>query len=48
MVFIRYSEGAKVYKMSDPGTGRVHTSGNIIFDESRGWWGIRRMTAATR
>jgi hypothetical protein len=37
MVFIGYSKGAKVYRMLDPGTGHVHTSCDIIFDESRGW-----------
>jgi hypothetical protein len=37
MVFIGYSEGAKVYQMLEPGTRRVHVSCNVIFDESRGW-----------
>jgi hypothetical protein len=37
MVFIGYSEGAKAYKMLDPGTGRLHTLHDIIFDESKGW-----------
>jgi hypothetical protein len=37
MVFIGYSEGAKAYMMLDPGTKRIHTLRDIIFDESRGW-----------
>jgi hypothetical protein len=37
MVFIGYSEGVEAYKMLDPGTGRLHTLRDIIFDESRGW-----------
>jgi hypothetical protein len=37
MVLIGYSEGAKAYRLFDPATGRVHTSRDAIFDESRGW-----------
>jgi transposase InsO family protein len=37
MVFIGYSEGAKVYHMLEPSTGNVHVSRDVVFDESRGW-----------
>jgi hypothetical protein len=37
MVFIGYTKGAKAYRLFDPMTGRVHTSRDVIFDESRGW-----------
>jgi hypothetical protein len=37
MVFIGYSKGAKAYRMLYPSIGHVHTSRDIIFDESRGW-----------
>jgi hypothetical protein len=37
MVFIRYSEGAKAYRMLQPSTGHVYVSRDVVFDESRGW-----------
>jgi hypothetical protein len=37
MVFIGYSEGAKAYRMWDLGTGCVHVSRDVIFDENGGW-----------
>jgi hypothetical protein len=37
MVFIGYSVGAKAYRMLEPGTGRVHVSRDVVFDESREW-----------
>jgi transposase InsO family protein len=37
MVFIGYSEGAKAYRMLEPGTGRVHVYRDVIFDKNRGW-----------
>jgi hypothetical protein len=36
-VFISYAEGSKAYHILDPGTQRVRTMHNIIFDEGRGW-----------
>jgi hypothetical protein len=37
MVFIGCSEGAKVYRMLESDTGRIHVSRDVIFDENRGW-----------
>jgi hypothetical protein len=37
MVFIGYFEGAKAYRMLELGTGCVHVSRDVIFDENRGW-----------
>jgi hypothetical protein len=48
MVFIGYSEGAKAYRLMDPLTKWVHTSRDVIFDESRGGIGARRQAAASR
>jgi hypothetical protein len=36
MVFIRYSRGVKVYRLLDPVIEHIHTSHDVIFDESRG------------
>jgi transposase InsO family protein len=36
-VFIGYAEGSKAYHILDPGTQRVHTTHDIVFDEGRGW-----------
>jgi hypothetical protein len=36
-VFIGYAEGSKAYHILDPGTQRVHTTRDIVFDEGRGW-----------
>jgi hypothetical protein len=36
-VFIGYTEGSKAYRILDPGTLRVHTARDIVFDEGRGW-----------
>jgi hypothetical protein len=37
MVFIGYFEGAKAYRMLDPGSGCIHVSRDVIFDKNRGW-----------
>jgi hypothetical protein len=37
VVFIGYVEGSKAYRILDPGTQRVHTTRDIVFDEGRGW-----------
>jgi hypothetical protein len=36
-VFIGYAEGSKAYHILDPGTQRVRTTHNIVFDEGQGW-----------
>jgi hypothetical protein len=36
-VFIGYVEGSKAYHILDPGTQRVRTTCDIVFDEGRGW-----------
>jgi hypothetical protein len=36
-VFISYAEGSKTYRILDPGTQRVHTMRDVVFDEGRGW-----------
>jgi transposase InsO family protein len=36
-VFIDYAEGSKAYRILDPGTQRVRTTRDIVFDEGRGW-----------
>jgi hypothetical protein len=36
-VFIGYVEGSKAYRILDPGTQRVRTMRNVVFDEGRGW-----------
>jgi hypothetical protein len=36
-VFIGYTEGSKAYRILDPGTQRVHTMHDVVFDEGRGW-----------
>jgi hypothetical protein len=36
-VFISYSEGSRAYRILDPGTQRVCTTRDIVFDEGRGW-----------
>jgi hypothetical protein len=36
-VFISYAEGLKAYHILDPGTQRVHTMRDVVFDEGRGW-----------
>jgi hypothetical protein len=36
-VFIGYTEGSKVYRILDPGTQRVRTTRDVVFDEGRGW-----------
>jgi hypothetical protein len=32
-VFISYAEGSKAYRILDPGTQRVHTTCDVVFDE---------------
>jgi hypothetical protein len=32
-VFIGYAEGSKAYRNLDPGTQRVHTTRDVVFDE---------------
>jgi hypothetical protein len=36
-VFIGYAEGSKAYHILDPGTLRVRTARDVVFDEGRGW-----------
>jgi hypothetical protein len=36
-LFIGYAEGSKAYRILDPGTQRVRTVRDIVFDEGRGW-----------
>jgi hypothetical protein len=36
-VFIGYAEGSKAYHILDPGTQRVRTMRDVVFDEGRGW-----------
>jgi hypothetical protein len=36
-VFIGYAEGSKAYRILDPGTHRVRTTCDVVFDEWRGW-----------
>jgi hypothetical protein len=36
-VFIGYAEGSKAYRIIDPGTQRVRTTHDVVFDEGRGW-----------
>jgi hypothetical protein len=35
-VFIGYAEGLKAYRILDPGTQRVRTTRDVVFDEGRG------------
>jgi hypothetical protein len=37
-MFIGYVEGSKAYHILDPGTQRVRTTHNIVFDEGRWGW----------
>jgi hypothetical protein len=36
-VFIGYAEGSKAYRILEPGTQRVRTMRDIVFDEGQGW-----------
>jgi hypothetical protein len=36
-VFIGYADGSKAYRILGPGTQRVRTMRDIVFDEGRGW-----------
>jgi hypothetical protein len=36
-VFIGYAKGSKAYRILHPGTQRVHTTHDVVFDEGRGW-----------
>jgi hypothetical protein len=36
-VFIGYTEGSKAYRILDPGTQRVRTTHDVVFDKGRGW-----------
>jgi hypothetical protein len=36
-VFIGYAEGSKAYDILDPGTQRVRTAHDLVFDEWQGW-----------
>jgi hypothetical protein len=36
-VFIGYAEGSNAYRILDPGTQRVRTTHDVVFDEGRGW-----------
>jgi hypothetical protein len=35
-VFIGYAEGSKLYRILDPGTQRVRTTRDVVFDKGRG------------
>jgi hypothetical protein len=35
-LFISYVEGSKAYHILDPGTQRVHTTRDVVFNEGRG------------
>jgi hypothetical protein len=35
-VFIGYAEGSKAYCILDPGTQRVRTARDVVFEEGRG------------
>jgi hypothetical protein len=37
VVLIGYTEGLKAYRILDPGTQRVRTTRDVVFDEGRGW-----------
>lgn len=37
MVFIGYEEGTKGYRVFNLGTGRVHVSHDVVFDEGACW-----------
>jgi hypothetical protein len=36
-VFISYAEGSKAYCILNPGTQRMRTTRDVVFDEGRGW-----------
>jgi hypothetical protein len=36
-VFISYAKGSKAYRILDPGTQRVRTMRDVVFNEGRGW-----------
>jgi hypothetical protein len=36
-VFIGYAEGSKAYRILDPGTQRVRTTCDVVFNEGQGW-----------
>jgi hypothetical protein len=36
-VFIGYAESSKAYRILNPGTQRVRTAHDVVFDEGRGW-----------
>jgi hypothetical protein len=36
-VFIDYAEGSNAYRILDPGTQRVCTKRDVVFDEGQGW-----------
>jgi hypothetical protein len=36
-VFNSYAEGSKAYLILDPGTLRIRTVCDVVFDEGRGW-----------
>jgi hypothetical protein len=36
-VFISYAKGSKAYRILDPGTQRVCTTRDVVFNEGRGW-----------
>ena len=37
MAFIGYEKGSKAYRVYDPFTGKIHLTGDVIFEESVGW-----------
>jgi transposase InsO family protein len=45
-VFIGYAEGSKAYRILDPGTQRVRTTRDVVFDEGRGWIWDKAWTTA--
>ena len=48
MIFIGYAEGAKVYRVFDPATNKVHVTRDVVFEERRKWdWTPAPGAAAT-
>lgn len=41
-VFICYDNQRKVWKCSDPTTGRCYTSHHVEFDETSSWWSMKK------
>ena len=37
MVFLRYADATKGYRMYDPESNKLHISRDVIFEENKGW-----------